>query len=422
MIKDITGPPYKPAGNFRKMYKKMQRKKIFLAYLKEIPNFMSIFLYPIFLISISPILLDISKELNIDIKKLNIVISFIIIGNIAGQLTSPFFNAKFSRFKIIIFSYIMLIPVTVSLFFVSELFMFYAVYLLLGYFLGTIWIQSNGFLLESEIENKNRLINIALVFFPIGALIAPLLSIFVSALGLNWRYLYAIILLIIVCIMLSYIIMKRKSSVKKTSWDENFHFKDIFTNKKHNLIFIISSLSLFFYGIAEAIIFSWSPSFFRIDKGLTAQLAGLSITILWIAIMVGRILVGIILCRIKPYILALLLSVLSIVSLFFMIFLSRGYMILVTIFFVGLGYSGIFSLVFSTSCLIYEQGRDILETILFVLTNLGASLAPFIVGAALQLNLKFSMSTAMIFMSLVLVLLIINIVNYKKFIRNQNVC
>jgi len=291
-----------------------------------------------------------------------------------------------------------------------------------GYILGIIWIQSNGFLLESEIENKNRLINVALIFFPIGAIIAPLLSIFISTLNLNWRYLYAIILLFIVCILVTYIIMKRKSSSTKILKEETSGFKGIFINKKYNIIFIVSALSLFFYGITEAIIFIWSPTYFRINNDITAQLSGLIVTVFLIAVTIGRILVGIILCRIKPYTLAFWLSVFSLISLSFMIFLSKSYMILVTIFFVGLGYSGLFSLIFSTSCLIYERGKSVLETILFVVTGLGASIAPFITGLTLQLNLKLSISTSVIFMLLVSVLLVVNIINYKKFVKNQNVC
>ncbi len=388
----------------------------------ETPNFLSIFLYPIFLISISPVLLDISNELSIDIAKLNLVLSFLIIGNIVGQLTASFLSIKFSRFVIIISSYILLIPLTVSLFFITKLFLFYIVYLFSGYILGIIWIQSNGFLLESKIENKNRLINIALIFFPIGAIIAPLLSISISTLNLNWRYLYAIILFFIVCILITYIIMKRKNAGTKILKEKTSGFKGIFINKRYNIIFFVSVFSLFFYGITEAIIYTWSPTYFRMDGNLTVQLASLTVTVFWVAVTIGRILVGIILCRIKPFILAFWLSVLSLISLSLMIFLSEGYMILVAIFFVGLGYSGLFSLIFSTSCLIYERGKGILETILFVVTGLGASLAPFITGLTFQLNLKLSLSTSMIFMLLVSLLLVVNIINYRKFVKNQNVC
>ena len=401
----------------------MRRKKqIFLAYLLETPNFLSIFLYPIFLISISPILLDISNELNINLGNLNLILSFLIIGNIIGQLTSSLFNIKFRRFVIILTLYILLIPITLSLIFVTKLYLFYILYFLSGYVLGVIWIQANGFLLESEIENKNRLINVALIFFPIGAILAPLISILLSSLKLNWRYLYIIIVLLIVLTLVSYLILKRKNNPNKKINIERYEFKGIFINKNHNKIFIVSILTLFFYGITEAVIYTWSPTFFRIDRTLTAQSASLTVTIFWLAVTVGRIFVGIVLCRIKPYILAFWLTVISIIPLIFMIFISKGYIIFLTIFFVGLGYSGIFPLIFSNACLIYPKGKSILETILFVTTSLGASIAPYLTGLTLKLNIKYSMSIALIFMVLVSIFIILNMINYRKFVKNQNVC
>ncbi|MCL4385695.1 MAG: MFS transporter [Cyanobacteria bacterium] len=400
----------------------MERKQTLLAYLLETPNFLSIFLYPVFLISISPVLLDISNELHINLDSLNLIISFLIIGNIIGQLTSAFLNIKIRRFFIIIASYILLIPITLLLIFITRLYLFYILYFISGYILGVIWIQANGFLLESNIENKNRLVNIALIFFPVGAIFAPSISIIISNLRLNWRYLYILTIIFIVLILLAYILMKRKDNPSKKVNDEKVEFKGIFMNKNYNKIFIISILMLFFYGITEAVIYTWSPTFFRIDKALSAKLAGYTLMIFWFAVTLGRALVSTILCRIKPYIMALWLSVISLVSLFFMVIVSNGYFIFLTIFFVGLGYSGIFPLIFSTSSLIYPKDKGILETILFVITSLGASLAPYLTGMMLRLNAKYSISIALIFMALISFLLIINIINYKRFVRNQNVC
>jgi FHS family glucose/mannose:H+ symporter-like MFS transporter len=220
----------------------------------------------------------------------------------------------------------------------------------------------------------------------------------------------------------SYIILKRKNKPNKKIDNEKYAFKKIFVNKNYNKIFIVSVLTLFFYGITEAVIYTLSPTFFRIDKALTAQLASLTVTVFWLAVTIGRILVGIVVCRIKPYILASWLTILSLISLTLMIFTGKGYIIFLAVFFVGLGYSGIFPLIFSNACLIYTKGKGVLETILFVITSLGASIAPYLIGLTLKLNIKFSMSIALIFMVLVSIFILLNIINYRKFYKNQNVC
>lgn len=124
--------------------------------------------------------------------------------------------------------------------------------------------------------------------------------------------------------------------------------------------------------------YTWSPTFFRIDKALSPVFAGLTLTVFWSAVSVGRIIISTILCKIKPYIMVIGISLLSLLSLFFMIFFSKGFLVFIAIGFVGLGYSGIFSLIFSIGSLIT--------------------------------------------LALIILLLVINMINYKKFIRNQNVC
>ncbi len=66
--------------------------------------------YSFFLLSISPVLLDISRVTGIKIDELNLVFSFFILGGIIGMLTSVFYNKWFSRLKIIIAGYILYHP------------------------------------------------------------------------------------------------------------------------------------------------------------------------------------------------------------------------------------------------------------------------------------------------------------------------
>jgi len=222
--------------------------------------------------------------------------------------------------------------------------------------------------------------------------------------------------------LIFYLALKRRKNKPGSVNIGREEFSGIFINKNYNKIFAVSVLALLFYGIAEAVIYTWTPTFFRLDKNLSAQFAGYTLTIFWLAVTMGRILVSTILCRIKPYIMALCLSILSLISLVLMIFAGRGFIIILAIVLVGLGYSGIFPLIFSTSSLIYPKGKSILETFLFVATSLGAALAPYLTGIGLRLNAKYSASVAMIFMALVALLIIINIINYKIFVKNQNVC
>lgn len=399
----------------------MLKKEVLLAYFLEIPNFLSIFIYPIFLISTSPILLDISKSLGINVNNLSFIFTFSIIGNIIGQLTSILYNFRFRKYIVILTGYILLIPIIAFLIFVKYLYLFYIIYFLSGYIFGVIWIQANAFLLESKIENKNQLINISLVFFPVGAAVAPLLNSMLLAIKLSWRYLYIIIIIFIFIVIVLFVLLKRKTASKRHSI-EKINFKEIFILRGNNKIFLITVLALFFYGITEAIIYTWSPTFFRIDKLLNSQSAGLTLTIFWISICVGRIIISTILCRIKPNIMIFALTLVSIIALILVILVNSKYAIFIVIGLIGLGYSGIFSLLFSTGSIIYEKGRNLIETILFVVTGIGASITPWLTGLSSRYNNTFSIILAIIFMSIITILIIVHIFYYRLYFTNRKTC
>lgn len=400
----------------------MQKRDYVKAYIKEIPNFFSIFMYPIFLMSTSPILLDMSTELNIDIANLSFIFTFLITGNILGQVTSVFYNARFKKLNIILFSYALLIPLMCAMMFFRQLYSFYIIYFISGYILGVIWIQANEFLLESRIENKNRLINIALVFFPVGAAVAPLLSIFVSGLGINWKYIFIIIAGFIIVTLVLYLSFKRGKPSKKIEVEEKIILKQIFFSKNNNFIFILVAAMLFFYGLTETIIFTFAPTFFRIEKLINPQIAGLSLSVFWIAISIGRIIISTLLCRLKVNLVALGLTLFSLAALLLIIYLNGTFAMLAAIFLTGLGYSGIFSLLFLNGSSIYEKGRAVLETILFVITSLGAALAPYLVKLATSIDLKIAIFLSLIFISLISIMLIIHIFYSKKYLDNKKTC
>jgi FHS family glucose/mannose:H+ symporter-like MFS transporter len=309
-----------------------------------------------------------------------------------------------------------------AMMFFRQLYSFYIIYFISGYILGVIWIQANEFLLESRIENKNRLINIALVFFPVGAAVAPLLSIFVSGLGINWKYIFIIIAGFIIVTLVLYLSFKRGKLSKKIEVEEKIILKQIFFSKNNNFIFILIAVMLFFYGLTETIIFTFAPTFFRIEKLINPQIAGLSLSVFWIAISIGRIIISTLLCRLKVNLVALGLTLFSLAALLLIIYLNGTFAMLAAIFLTGLGYSGIFSLLFLNGSSIYEKGRAVLETILFVITSLGAALAPYLVKLATSIDLKIAIFLSLIFISLISIMLIIHIFYSKKYLDNKKTC
>jgi len=123
-------------------------------YLKEIPNFLTVFIVPTYFLTISPMLIEMSESTGINEGDLSLIITFFTIGIIQGQLTSVLYKRIFKRTRIVTVGYIIVILLLLLLSLTDNRAVFYILYLLLGYAAGVIWMQSTSSILENRIKNK----------------------------------------------------------------------------------------------------------------------------------------------------------------------------------------------------------------------------------------------------------------------------
>ena len=126
----------------------------FISYLKELPNYMTIFMIPVLFMTAGPMLIEMSRSTGYSTGDLSLVFTFFIIGLVTGQLTSVLFNRKFRKIIIIFSGYILIIAMLVLLANIGHLYLFYISYLLTGYISGVIWIQATKYILENKIKKE----------------------------------------------------------------------------------------------------------------------------------------------------------------------------------------------------------------------------------------------------------------------------
>ena len=251
-------------------------KRTLYLYLREAPSFLTMMFYSFFLLSISPVLLDISRVTGIRIDELNLVFSFFILGGIIGMLTSVFYNKWFSRLKIITAGYISIILLMFFPVFSKILFLFYLSYFFIGYFVGVVWIQSLEDLLVSKVKNKDRIISFGLSFYPLGAVISPVIASTIIDLGFDWRFIYLASVILAIMIIILNLLLKRNIPVIRSRKDiediqpeiHRFSLKDNFKDPSSNKILMITALILFTFMASQTVIVTWGPTFFRLTRGL----------------------------------------------------------------------------------------------------------------------------------------------------------
>ena len=393
------------------------KNSILLDYLIEFPNFLSLFIFSFFMMFTSPILLDISYFFNVTPGNMNLIITFFSIGVAIGLVTSVFYNRKFKKIHIVLAAYLLVIPILIGLGLTRDLVVFNILYFFSGYLLGLIWINANSYMLEGKIKNKDSIVNLGYGFFAIGALSAPFLATGLLNRQMSWNIIYFIIIILVILAIFLYFITNKRRGKVSSSEQEYIPLKKIFKYKNKNIYFLFSTIIILFYVTSEAIIFSWAPSFFRIEKMFNLSSAGLILTIFWIGILIGRLSISFLSYRVMSGHILIGSAIISIIALIFTIFADNITVNFIAIGFAGLGFSGFVPLLISASSTIYDSGKDIVVTVLFLLGLSGNAIAPYLTKLVSGRSMVLSLALTVIFMSVVLVLTIIQVLYKRKFIK-----
>jgi fucose permease len=376
----------------------LENKDTFKDYLLQIPNFFALFLVPISYLSISPALIEIGKDLNTAPGNISLIFTFFPAGIVAGQLTSVFYNRRFKRSNIILTCYVLLFVINIILFFSRQLALFYVLSAIGGYLIGINYVQSTENILACKVKNKDRIITLMVTFYPLGALVAPLISSSFVKNNISWRYTYLVIAAIVVFIIILYISISLRGQNKIiANTIQKVSFKEIFVNRKINLIYFLTLFTIATYIVGEVVFANWSPTYLRLAKGFDVQSAALGVTFFNIFIVVGRFIASSIVGKIKARTILIFISCLAFISIILFVISDSKVFIYMTISLAGLGYSAMYPLLLSSGSTLYEKGRGTLSSLIFASAYFGIAATPFITRKIGSFNLSFSVLFALIF-------------------------
>jgi MFS transporter, FHS family, glucose/mannose:H+ symporter len=366
----------------------------------------------------SPILLDISKYFEISPEKMNLIITFFMIGEAAGFLILIFLSRKFNSRNIVIVMYVLIIPTLIGLILVTHLIFFYILYFVSGCLLGIIFMNANLSMLEGKVKNKDSIINVGHGFFAIGALASPFITSTLVDKQINWRLTYLIVIGFVVISLISYLLVNKKRQVSSLEEREPVPIKTIFRHKKKNIYLVLTALMMLFYVMSEVTVFSWAPTFFRVMKSFDLNSASLVASVFWIGILLGRLIISFLSYKFKAGILLISLAIISLVGLILSIFPSSQTINFLGIGIIGIGFSGIPPLLISSAGRILGSGKEISLTILFVVGVTSGSLIPFLISILANYSFLLSMVIAIFFMLIFAIFVVIR-KNYRKTLKSN---
>ena len=270
----------------------------------------------------------------------------------------------------------------------------------------------NNLLMNIYSEGNAGPLNILHACFSAGAVIAPLFAMMVT----GWRP--AVIIGCVCCAAsLAFLLPAGFSDKDLETSDtpdtaeraEDSRKKKVDYGFVREKLFWVTVIICFFYQAVEASFMGWMTSFL-IDTGVMAEsLAQFTTSVLWMALMAGRLLCSVAARKFSP---RSMILALTLITTGFMVMLlqtkSPAGLIIATVG-IGLGMSGMFGTSVSNAGDIFSRYPVCMGFFVF-LTSMGAIVAPAIIGSVANTQgMQIGMSTLLIFSACMVAAAIINI-------------
>ena len=325
-----------------------------------------------------------------------------------------------------------LIQFSVTLGFVMLLISGNPVWLLIAMFLIGIGkggiTNYNNLLMNIYSEGNAGPLNILHACFAAGAVIAPLIALAVS----GWRM--AVTIGCICCAAsLVFLFLAGFSDKDLETSDKDSDASDpaadgMEESRKKKVdygfflekLFWVTVIICFFYQAVEASFMGWMTSFL-VDTGLMeASLAQFTTSVLWMALMAGRLLCSLAATKFSPRHMILALTVITTVFMVMLLQSSSPVGLIIATAGIGLGMSGMFGTSVSNAGDIFSRYPVCMGFFVFM-TSMGAIVAPAIIGVvANTAGMHTGMSTLLAFSALMVAAAALNLFMQKHPCRDMS--
>ena len=276
----------------------------------------------------------------------------------------------------------------------------------------------NNLLMNIYSEGNAGPLNILHACFAAGAVIAPLIALAVS----GWRM--AVIIGCVCCVAsLVFLVLAGFSDADLENADsadaaaagtEEGRKKKVDYGFLKEQLFWVTVLICFFYQAVEASFMGWMTSFL-IDTGvMEASLAQFTTSVLWLALMAGRLLCSVAARKFRPRHMILALTLITTVFMILLLLNRSPAGLIIATAGIGLGMSGMFGTSVSNAGDIFSRYPVCMGFFVF-LASMGAIVAPAIIGvAANKAGMHTGMSTLLVFAACMVAAAVVNLLMQRR--------
>ena len=362
-------------------------------------------------LSAGAVLPDIVEEFHINYDMAGLLLSFLAAGNMTALIVSGYLSDLIGRKIILLAGSVMIAAGFLVITGVSSV----TALAVLIFIAGCGWGISNiisgivNDITGGSVKHLNRLH----IFFAAGAFTAPFFVIFASALGAGWRTVLSIIGILAACSAVFFAVIKFPATQISRQKQKNAKSRVSFEAFKHTRYYIFLIIA-FTYTAVETVMNGWITTYFQGTGILTNIQAKVALSLVWVSIMTGRIILSFAGDKIKKE--SLILICASAVLIFSVVLIQLYSFICVAacIFALGLGLAAVIPTNIANAETVV-QGSGTALGILLSSGGLGAAAGPVITGMmAEHLSLTASMWSAAGFALILVIAAWINFILGRK--------
>ena len=270
-------------------------------------------------------------------ESLDWLLSTIPLGFFLAMVFNTFYSEKVNKDTLILIGLLMMscslwIPT-----FSQSLPLFFLSAILLGSGGGLVEILASAALSDkAEKHARLRVMNFSQVFFCLGAMAVPFLIGALLQQGVRWQLVFRVIAVPTAVIALVFLRKNKRKPSGLISSPAN-HGNSLAMLKEPALILL--AFQMFSYGVSETSFVFWCCAYFEKCLGAPLWLSGITLSLFWGGVFVGRLLFSVWDSRIRRTHLLAFFYLLSLVSLFAVALLSNYYVAAFFAFAAGCGFS-----------------------------------------------------------------------------------
>ncbi len=332
------------------------------------------FLYGFYTSAIGSILVPLGAAFNINIKTQSIIFPFNYFGQIVIIFFVGYFADKLGK-KVVQTVSLVLLSIFALLFnYVNNFVLFMIMVLFMGLFGTSINTIADAAVSDTFKNKKGYYLNIAHVFFGLGAMTSPIVfNLVIKATG-DFRKIYFV--LFIISILIIFLISISKYPVVDNEKIRPSAMIELLKNKSFIVICILAMLS----SGAQHSVSGFIPTLFQKNLNVSAQVSNYSLSFYWLSIVIGRVAIAFLSRRFKEYFLLKILNFATFFVLAVSFFLNNYVLLLVDYLLFGLLLGGIFPLIIAYSAEISPKYTTSRLAVIFSFTALGMFVVPTAVG------------------------------------------